>query len=942
MSSIDKNIRNTQTALKDVNRLLKLDPSNTQLLAQKQFLLQSAIKDTKTRLTELKEADKQAKAQLEAGTLGQEKYDALQREIVETEQKLKELSKTTGSGSAKLAEISEKTGAFGNKATEAGKALMPLSTGTALAGVAAGKMAIDFETAFVGVQKTISATPKQLDEIKQGILDLAKTTSSSATDIAAVAEAAGQLGIKTDDIMSFTKVMVQLGDTTNISAEEAAVSLAKFANVTGMSADKYDNLGSIIVGLGNKFATSEKDIVEMGTRLASAGTIAGLTETDIMALATAMSSVGIEAEAGGTAMSQTLAEMEKAVASGGESLNKFAEISGMSSEQFKQSWESDPMVAIQAFVQGLGGLKEKGENATLVLDDMGLSGIRQSNMLKALALSSENMGDAVKLSGQAWKENTALTNEAELRYKSTAAQLSQMKETLREVAISFGELLLPYIKKAVEWFKGLTEKINGMSDGSKKAVLIVGTIIAALGPMLITIGKVATGISAITKVFSKLSTISSVCGGIKTAASALFTFLAANPVVLIIGAVIAAIVILWTKCEWFRDAVKAVWDAITNAFHGAWDGIITFFTDTIPNAWNSVVEFFQGIPTWWQGIWQQVSDFFSSIWTAIANNPIVSAIVDTITNLWQNAVTTIQGIWSGLCNIASGVWEMLKNIILGPILLLIDLVTGNFEKLKTDAQNIWNNIKDAANQIWTGIKDVVSSVTDGIKNAILIAWEGIKNYISSALNAIQSIISAVWNGIKAFVSSTVENIKNTAVNAFNTLVNGIKSAVSGITTAVQNGFQGAISFITSLPGKALGWGLDFINGMKNGIMRGVSGIVNAVKGVANKIRSFLHFSRPDEGPLRDYETWMPDFIDGMVKGISKNKYKMANEMKRLTDSMTISPTMNQLVAVGGSHVQLQNTTLVNIGNKHFENFITQTATSGIQNGQLRKMKAKGV
>lgn len=244
---------------------------------------------------------------------------------------------------------------------------------------------------------------------------------------------------------------------------------------------------------------------------------------------------------------------------------------------------------------------------------------------------------------------------------------------------------------------------------------------------------------------------------------------------------------------------------------------------TVIQNWGSIVEWFQGV---WNTVWTTVQNLWNTVWTAISQNPVVQAIVTTVQNLFNGLVSTLSTIWNTIQTVASNAWELIKNVVLAPVLLLIDLVTGDFDSLKSDIQNIWNNIKNAATNI--------------------------------------------WNAIKSSISSIVSNIKSAAVNGFNAMVSGIKSAINGIGGIIKNGFQSAIDFITSLPSKALQWGADFINGLKDGILSGISGIVDAVKGVGDKIRSFLHFSRPDEGPLRDYETWMPDMMKGLAEGIYDN------------------------------------------------------------------------
>lgn len=346
---------------------------------------------------------------------------------------------------------------------------------------------VDFESAMTGVSKTVDGTDAQLGAISEGIKELSTQIPATTTEIAAVAAAAGQLGIATDDVLAFSRVMLDLGESTNMSADEAATALARFANITGTSAADYERLGSVIVGLGNNFATTEAEITEMATRLASAGTLAGLTESEIMALATAMASVGIEAEAGGTAMTQTLTAMEKAVADGGENLERFARIAGMSASEFKSAWETDAVTAIQAFISGLGKLDEQGESATLVLEEMGLSGVRQSNMLKSLALASDTLTGAVGMANKAWEENTALTDEANKRYETTESKLAMMNNAFTNVKAAIGDALAPALREAAE---AGTDAFAWAADFIEKNPWIVSAlsgVAAALGVLTVAV-----------------------------------------------------------------------------------------------------------------------------------------------------------------------------------------------------------------------------------------------------------------------------------------------------------------------------------------------------------------------------------------------------------------------------------------------------------------------
>ena len=393
----------------------------------------------------------------------------------------------------------------GRKISSAGETLtrtvtVPIVT----AGAAAVKSSIDFETAMTGVMKTVDETATtSYADIAEAIKKMSTETASSKTEIAAVAEAAGQLGVGADDIEKFTKVMIMLGDTTNVSAQDAATSLAKFMNITGDSLDDVDRLGSAIVDLGNNFATDEASIIAMATRLASAGTIAGLSSTDILALAASMSSVGIEAEAGGTAMSQTLTNIGNRVANfkdgTTEALDDISKVTGMSAQEFADAWEKDPVKAVQAFIEGLDRMNSSGENVNAILEDLNMKGIRQSNMLKSLALASGNMADAIDTSSEAYRKNTALSDEANKRYQTTAAKLSQVKEKATNAAITFGNSMLPTVEKAIDAAGKFADKLSAMSDEERESVIRTAALAAAVGPVLIGVGKTVTAVGQITK-----------------------------------------------------------------------------------------------------------------------------------------------------------------------------------------------------------------------------------------------------------------------------------------------------------------------------------------------------------------------------------------------------------------------------------------------------------
>ena len=390
----------------------------------------------------------------------------------------------------KQGEAADKAMTFGDKA---GQAFNQVHEAIVAAGIAVAlkeiyeyfascaQASMDFESAITGVAKTTDLTDEELAAMSDSIKALSTEIPATTEEIAAVAEAAGQLGIQKDALLDFTEIMTMLGTATNMTADEAATSLARFANITGMATDNYGRLGSVIVDLGNNFATTESEIVAMGTRLASAGKLAGLTEPEIMALAAAMSSVGIEAEAGGTAMTQTLNAIEKAVAKGGDDLAEFARIAGMSSEEFSSAWKNDAMSALTSFIGGLGKLDEQGESTVLVLEDLGLTGIRQSNMLKALGLAADQMTGAVNTANTAWQQNTALTNEANKRYATAQSRLTMMQNAYNNLKVAIGDAYTPALSEAYGVGTKVLNEITKFVQANPGVVAAITGLFTALG-----------------------------------------------------------------------------------------------------------------------------------------------------------------------------------------------------------------------------------------------------------------------------------------------------------------------------------------------------------------------------------------------------------------------------------------------------------------------------
>ena len=514
-----------QSNVKALDSSLKNNGKNTDLLQAKYKTLGQAIEAQKSVLDQMKKSFDT----LEPGTA---KFDKAAAEIERENAKLAAMEGQLRNVQQALIAVG-KENSFANRINKFGDGLIKsgdkiktfgdnvsslggkLTTGLTLPLVASvglvTKAASDYESAFAGVKKTVDETATvSYKNLSDGIRQMAKELPASAVEIANVAEVAGQLGIKAEDILTFSRTMIDMGESTNLSAEDAASSIAKIANILGLTSDEYKRFGSSVVDLGNNFATTERDIVEMTNRLAAGGRLAGLTAPDILGLATAMSSVGIEAEAGGTAMTQTLTAIGNAVSLTGkgaaDDLNLIAKTAGMTAEEFQQAWKEKPVVALQSFIKGLQEAQNKGVNMNAILEQLGMTGIRQSNMLKSLALASDKMGDAVGRSNKAWKENTALTNEANKRYETTESQLKMFKNQVTDLAIEFGGPLLKALRDGLKagkpWIDTLAtmaKQFSSMSEEEQRNVLMWAALTAGAGPALTLFGKGIGIVGSLTK-----------------------------------------------------------------------------------------------------------------------------------------------------------------------------------------------------------------------------------------------------------------------------------------------------------------------------------------------------------------------------------------------------------------------------------------------------------
>lgn len=721
-------IQQTKTLKSEYDKVTSaMDKNNSTLKnnAEQHRILNEQIKAQGTRVKELAEMVKQSADKYgEADTKTLKWKQALNEattELNKLKDQLNELPNKIELVGTKMESAGKKISDAGRGIENFGRALTPLSAAAAGAIAGSVKSAIDFETAMTGVKKTndelVDSNGNVIisyDDLADAIKDMATRTASSKDQIAGVMESAGQLGVGTQYLEDFTEAMIKMGDSTNLSAEEAAAALAKFANVTGMDLKDTEKLGSVIVALGNNFATTETDIVEMATRLAGAGHQVGLTDAQIMGFATALSSVGIEAEMGGSAFSKALIKMQVATESGYSSveelrnqlkalghdnfanmsfrelyvalnndskaltnvanwtghtkkeilnmlnarkdLESFAEVSGMTAEEFVDQYGKDAPTAIQKFISGLGDTENKGESTIQMLQDMGFTEVRLRDTLTRLASSGNLVTDAISMGSDAWEKNTALTEEAEKKYSTMEAQMSQAREKLTNVGEEIGQRLLPYLDKGLDVIDKLIKAWDGLNEEEQDQIVKAALITAAAAPVITTGGKIIEGLGSITNLsgtiikgsgslISAFSGASTAAGGLGTSAGAAAGGLAgiAAPAAAVVGAlalVAGAFVTAYNTDEDFAKAVDKNWAQIKKditdtiaVIKPAWEAFSKALAPVLVEAMESMSRRIQNFKNFFKGVIDVVAGLLNGDWKRA-----FKGAEEVATSMWNNVI----------------------------------------------------------------------------------------------------------------------------------------------------------------------------------------------------------------------------------------------------------------------------------------------------------------
>ena len=758
-----------------------------------------------------------------------EKWMNLTTQMVKAESEIVNLEAQTDKASQQMAilagkdvatnleQIKNKAYEVGSAFTALGNSLKPISTFAQTALVKTTEKAVGFEEAFAGVKKTVEATPEVLAEVAKEFRELSKEIPVTTTEISKVGEMAGQLGVEATNLSEFTKVMIKLGSSTNLSAEEASTAIARIFNV--VSGNVNDNIedvgrfGSALVALGNKAAATESEILEMTTRLASAGSIYNVTEADLLGLATAMSAVGLKAEGGGSSIATIMNNIEKLVAKNkwSEKLYNFAKISNMTVSQFKQAWRDDALGTLTAVIHGLDSTDA---SATKLLEDMGITSIRQTDTMLRLISAVDMLDEYVGLSNEAWDLNRALTDEASKRYQTMQSKITLLKNAFEDFMVTIGDKITPILSPFIDKLTKFINELNAKPDFINNLTLGLTALVASLAPMASTIGVVSTKfggfLDKIIKSDTDVKKVSVSFGDIATK----------------IGQV-----------------AKAPYDRINNSMLGMFGKIVDGLTRTksaTDEAKEANVSFGGKLLEFGKNTLNTVVSGLTKLWTTLTTNPfaVVIAIVvgliatfitayntseefrNKVDALWETIKANLIPIFKETVRILSELWEQIKTNLSPYLEILYKLFLSLWDVLGV----LLTTLTDLINRIFTALKPVLEWLMPIIGEIITAVGTGIVLAIGAVITIIDAVIVAI-TGIVSAVKTVISWVQS-AISLFKDLI-GIENKYANITPSISGhdydenkGGGGRVSVLDYYPSSG-GLGLNY--GIAGG---GMGGTIN--------------------------------------------------------------------------------------------------------------------
>ena len=882
LEGVNKDIKGTQTQLKDVQKLLKLDPTNTELLSQKHKLLADAVSATKEKLEVLKTAAEQANTALANGEISQQQYDALQREIIETENELKRLTTEANNSHTaleKMGVLGETLQSAGDKISGVGQKLLPVTAGVTALGTIAVKTGADFDSAMSKVAAVSGATGSEMDALREKAREMGSKTKFSASEAAEAMNYMAMAGWKTNDMLSGIEGIMNLAAASGEDLASTSDIVTDALTAFGLSASDSGHFADILAAASSNANTNVSMMGETFKYAAPVLGSLGYSAEDSAIAIGLMANAGIKSSQAGTALRSAITNLAKPTGTVAAAMEQYGISLTDSSGKMYSLRE-----LMEQLRQKLGGLSEaeQAQAAASLFGKEAMSGMLA--IINGSTADFEKLSNAIDTCSDTVDGYNGTTEKmAAVMQDNLAGQVTILKSQLEELAISFSDILMPTIRSVVSRIQDLVDKLNQLDTQTKETIAKIALVAAALGPMLVVLGKTISSVGTVFSAVSKLPALfSAVQGGIGAITGALGVSL--GPLLAIIAAVaalVAAFVHLWKTNDEFKSNIIAIWEQIKNTFTGLTQGItdrlnalgfdFESFTDVLKAAWDGLCNLLAPI---FEGVFQNISNIFSEFTGVLLG--LLDVLIGLFTGDWEQCWNGIKGIFTSIWNFVVNTFHNIMNTLKG----IADVVLGWFgtswnevwTSIKDFFVNTWNSIstfftgiitgiRDFFVNIWTGIYTffsnifnaiytVVSTVFQTIYNTIMTVWNSIYETIAPLLDAFKYLfetifqaihiiisnvmdwisekISAIWNAIVSFLTPILEGIKNT----FTTIWNAIKSVIDTVLGAIQ-------SVITSVWNAIYGFLSPILNSIKSVVSSVWDSISSKISSIMSTIKSTI-------------------------------------------------------------------------------------------------------
>ena len=863
LEGVNKQSRDLQGELKQVERLLKLDPKNTELLAQKQELLSKAISNTKEKLETLKEAERQVQQQFERGEVGEEQYRAIQREVIKTEEELKNLEKQLKETNNTWKTAAENLEKFGKKATDIGKDMTKKVTLPILGiGAAAAKLGMDFEAGMSEVAAISGATGEDLTRLEEKAREMGATTKFSATEAAEGLKYMAMAGWETEQMLAGLPGVLALAAASGEDLGTVSDIVTDAMTAFGLAAEEAGHFADV---LAKASSSSNTNVGLMGETFKYVAPLAGSLGYSIEDTAHAiglMANAGIKGSQAGTALRSMLTRMIKPTKESGTAMDTL----GISMTNADGTMKS--------LAEVMNDLREAFAN--LDPDQQAFYAAQiagQEAMSGFLAIVNASDEDFIKLRDNIYDAAGAAEEMATIMQENNKGALTELMSAIEELGLKIYDILKPAIAGLIEFIQGLVDWLNNLSPEMQQIIVIVGGLAAAIGPLLIIIGQMSLGLSSLITFFTGTTaaaagTTTAVAGA--TAATSGFSKVIAaitGPVGIAIAAIagiIAVIVALWKTNEEFRENVRIIWEQIKEIFNTVLNVIkklVTTIYNSIKNFWQKNNKEIKNIT---DAIWNAIQKIFNTVLKAIQG--ILEVFIGLFTGDWERFGNGLQTVWESIWNGIQTIFETVKTAIENLAQIFINFITSKWEGFGNTLQFIWDTV-------WNTIKNIIDSITtiiQGIIETFIGIFTGDWERFS---DGVQTIWQGMWDGIKAIVEGAWSLLSR---------------AFDGLWNSISDWFEDLID-------SAFSWGKNMIDGFIDGIKSMISKVKSVVSSVTSAVSDFLGFHSPaKKGEGRYIVDWGQNMIEGFMEGMQKAIPDLQSTLNSVIPNMstTINNTYN--------------------------------------------------